>query len=117
MLKIKLAGIYIIEIDDYYYIGKSVSIFDRWSNHYCSLKLNKHHSPKLQDKFNEIGVLGMTFRVLEYVSLSDWKKVNKVKGKTAILAFSRFLVHKEREWMNKYSINFALNNDNKYFSK
>jgi hypothetical protein len=117
MLKVKLAGIYIIEIDDYYYIGKSVDVFSRWSNHYTSLKLNRHHSPKLQEKFNENKVTDIRFKVLEYVSLSDWKKTHQVKGKTAVLAFSRYLSTREREWMSKHSINYCLNNDDKYFSK
>ena len=116
MYKIKCGGIYIIECGDYYYIGKSVNIFDRWGQHYTALKQNKHSSSKLQAYFNEFGVLSMKFKVLEYVSLTEFKKSSKIKGKAAITAFNRHLLMLERKYMKNHSINFALNADNKYFS-
>ena len=113
---IKAAGIYIIECGDYYYFGKSVNIFSRWSSHYTSLKQNKHHSPLLQEKFNELGLKGLVFRVLEYISLTDYKKVSGLKGKELKNSFNRYLLQKEKEWMSRYSTNFSLNADKKYFT-
>lgn len=118
MLKIKLAGIYMIKIGDYYYIGKSLDILSsRWQTHYTLLKLNKHHSPLLQEKFNEFGVISMTFSILEYISITEFKKVSKTKGKELNKMFNRYLLQREKFWMSQYSVNFCLNKDNKYFSK
>lgn len=116
MYKIKLGGIYIIEAGDYYYIGKSVDMFSRWQNHYTTLKQNKHSSPKLQQVFNQLGVAGLTFRVLEYVSITEFKKTHQIKGKELNKKYSSYLLRLEKEWMKKYSINYSLNNDNKSFS-
>jgi len=117
LYKVKCAGIYKISIGEYYYIGKSVDVFSRWSSHYTLLKLNSHHSPELQCKFNdELGVISLTFSVLEYVSITEYKKENQMKGKELKKSFNRYLLSKEKEWMNLHSINFALNKDKKYFS-
>jgi hypothetical protein len=115
--KIKCGGIYIIEIGDYYYVGKSTSVFDRLVNHYLSLKLKKHHSPKLQQKFNEIGIEGLTFRVLEHISITDFKKTSGSKGKALNSAYNRLLLSKEKEWMGKFGIKKCLNNYDKWFKK
>lgn len=116
MIKIKVSGIYIIDIFDYYYIGCSVDIFSRWQSHYTDLKMNKHHSPKLQNFYNDFGLSKINFRVLEYISITDYKKSSNLKGNEAKIGFKRLLLQKEKEWMKKYSINYALNNDNKNFS-
>jgi hypothetical protein len=116
LYKVKCAGIYKISIGEYYYIGKSIDTFSRWSSHYTLLKLNKHHSPKLQSKFNELGVVGLTFCILEYVSITEYKKENQVKGKELKTQFNRYLLLKEKEWMKLHSINFSLNNDDKNFT-
>jgi hypothetical protein len=116
MFKFKLAAIYIIEIGDYYYIGKSLDVFSRWSSHYTSLKMNKHSSPLLQDCFNKHPIDNFNFRVLEYISLTDYKKQTNLKGKELDKQFNRYLLKKEKDWMNKYSIKFSLNNNNRYFN-
>lgn len=115
MYNIKAAGIYLIEIGDYYYLGMSVDIFSRWKSHYTSLKLNKHHSPKLQEMFNEFGLEGMSFKVLEYISITEFKKESKKKGKALTDEFRKHLLKKEKQWMSNYSINFSLNASNKNF--
>lgn len=116
MLKIKLGGIYIIEVGDYYYIGKSVDIYSRWQSHYTQLHLGKHHSPALQEQYNQYGVVGLTFRVLEYVSITEYKKLSQLKGKQLTYQFNRHLLSKEKLWMAKYSITYSLNKNNTYFS-
>ncbi len=115
MLKIKLGGIYIIEVGDYYYIGKSVDIYSRWQSHYTQLYLGKHHSPKLQEQYNQYGVAGLSFRVLEYVSITEYKKLSQLKGKQLTYQFNRNLLSKEKLWMSKYSITYSLNKNNTYF--
>lgn len=116
MIKIKLAGIYKISIGEYYYIGKSISIFDRWQSHYTSLKRGNHSSNLLQDHFNQYGVENLTFNVLERVSYTEWKKGSNLRGNELKKAFGRYLICKEREWMKKFSINYCLNKDDKWFS-
>ena len=116
MIKIKLAGIYKISIGEYYYIGKSLSIYDRWQSHYTKLKVGNHHSPALQLKFNELGVTSLTFSILEYVSITEYKKVSQMKGKELKTQFNRHLFNLEKKWMKSHSINFALNKNNKDFS-
>ena len=116
MFKIKLAGIYIIEIEDYYYIGKSMDVFSRWQSHYTQLKLNKHHSPKLQLYFNQYGLIKTNFKVLEYISITEYKKVSQMKGKQLTYQFNKHLLNREKWWMSQYSIHYSLNNNNKYFS-
>ena len=116
MYRRKIGGIYIIEIGDYYYIGKSVDIYMRWNSHYNDLTMGKHSSPLLQEMFNKYGVTSMNMRILEYISRTEYKSRTKLKGKEADKQFNRYLLNKEKEWMNKYSINYALNKMNKHFS-
>ena len=116
MYKVKCAGIYKISIGEYYYIGKSIDTFSRWSSHYTLLKQGSHHSPELQCKFNELGVVGLTFSILEYVSLTEYKKENQMKGKELKKSFNIYLLSREKFHMSNHSINFCLNKDKKYFS-
>jgi hypothetical protein len=116
MIKIRLSGIYKITIGEYYYIGKSLSIYDRWQGHYTKLKQGTHHSPELQSKYNELGVTSLTFSILEYVSITDYKKVSQMKGEQLKLQFNRHLLNLEKKWMKLHSINFALNKNNRDFS-
>ena len=116
MIKIKLACIYKISIGEYYYIGKSTDGFSRWQGHYTKLKQGTHHSPELQSKFNELGVTSLTFTILEYVSITDYKKVSQMKGEQLKLQFNRHLLNLEKKWMKLHSINFALNKINRDFS-
>lgn len=115
MIRIKLACIYIISIGEYYYIGKSLDWFGRLNSHYTLLKQGKHHSPKLQSLYNELGIENFSFRVLEYVSLTEFKKASKMKGKQLNKEFNKYLLMREKWWMSQYSINFSLNKDNKNF--
>lgn len=116
--KTRLAGIYIIvnTATNKYYIGKSVCIFERWQSHYSLLKQNKHHSPELQLEFNEYGIVNFEFKVLEYISKTDFKTLYKVKGKVLDKLFNTYLLQRERDCMKKYSVNQCLNSDKKYFT-
>ena len=67
--------------------------------------MNKHHSPKLQKLWNESKIEDWTFRILEYISLSEFKKTTEYKGKKLKDEFNKLLRKKEKEWMCKYSIN------------
>jgi len=115
--KIKLASIYKIEntITGYYYVGYSIDTFSRWNSHYTLIKTGKHSSPKLTDHWNSTEPHQWSFSILEYVSITEYKRVNQIKGKSLETSFRRHLLQREKYWMSLYSKNFALNKDDKYF--
>ena len=111
-----MAGIYKIEhISGYYYVGYSKSIFERWSSHYTSIKTNKHSSPEFQSLWLKTKPSEWSFSILEYISITDYKNLSQMKGKSLETGFRKLLLTKEKEWMKKYSINFSLNKDKKHF--
>ncbi|CAB4153785.1 GIY-YIG nuclease superfamily [uncultured Caudovirales phage] len=113
-----MAGIYKIENikTGYYYIGLSVDIFSRWSSHYTGIKTNKHSSTAFMQHWKDTEPSQWTFSILEYVSMTDYKIAHQIKGKALKDSFRKHLMVKEKEHMSKYSINYALNKDNKHFS-
>jgi hypothetical protein len=115
MIRVKIAGIYKISVGEFYYIGKSVSILDRWMSHVTGLVMGKHHSPELQNKFDIYGLGLFKFEIIEVCSLSEYKFDSKLKGKQLESSFNKYLLEKEKKHMNSYSINFCLNKDKKYF--
>lgn len=117
MYKVRMSGIYLIEHDSgYYYLGMSVDIFSRWSNHYTDIKKLKHSSNKLQELWLKTKPSEWSFKVLEYVSITEYKKASQMKGKSLENGFRKLLLSKEKEWMRKYSKTYALNKNDKYFS-
>jgi hypothetical protein len=116
MIQARIAGIYRISVGDYFYLGKSINIFSRWHSHTTSLIMNKHHSPEMQQRYNTEGLTSFRFEILETVSLSLYRKETLLKGKELEKAFNRLLLDKEKDWMNRHSINFCLNKDKKHFN-
>ena len=115
MRKPKIAGIYKISCGDYYYVGKSVNVGERWISHITLLVMGKHHSPELQEIYSNEGLTHFKFEILEVVSLSSYRKESGLKGKELEKSFNRFLLDKEKDWMRQHSINFCLNKDKKHF--
>lgn len=76
------SGIYIIFIDDEYYIGSSKNINKRITEHKRLLKQNKHYNKLLQNKYNLIKCL--TSYCIERVNIDN-------------------LFNKEQEYLDKYS--------------
>ena len=68
-MKTKIAGIYLISslINNKYYIGSSINIKRRWTEHNRYLKQNKHHSKHLQNHYNKHGKDVLVYSVLEEV--------------------------------------------------
>jgi len=117
MFRIKCAGIYKIEhITGFYYIGMSVDIFNRWASHYNEIRMKTHSSTELSELWNSTNTNEWTFTILEYVSITNFKNEFAVKKENIKTLFRRFLLNKEKEWMRKYSRNFALNKNKKSFS-
>ena len=115
---IKLAGIYKIENINtgFYYIGMSVDIFSRWGSHYTSIKNKKHSSPLFTTHWLETEPQDWRFSILEYVSITEYKKEHQIKGKALEASFRKHLLAREKNHMSQYSINWALNKNNKHFS-
>jgi hypothetical protein len=59
-------SIYMISIGDINYIGQALgTALSRWSSHIRLLRSNKHHCKALQESFNELGIAGVSFRILK----------------------------------------------------
>lgn len=68
---ISMIGIYKIIINDYYiYIGQSVNIEGRWSDHLSELRRNKHCNKKLQNTYNKYSNT-IKFEILEECDVSE----------------------------------------------
>ena len=64
-------GIYLIrnKINNKVYVGQSVNIKDRWSNHKRELEKGIHYNDHLQKSYNKYGKINIEFKVIEY-----WEK-------------------------------------------
>lgn len=73
----KLGGVYeIINIkNDKKYVGSSVYIKGRWSNHKSSLRRNKHGNNHLQNAWNKYGKQVFKFNVLVYCEPEEGLKI------------------------------------------
>lgn len=64
---IRLCGLYKIQSrikPERVYIGSAVNISKRWSLHLTELKMQRHHSKKLQNHYNKYGSSDLQFSVL-----------------------------------------------------
>jgi len=81
----KVTGIYKIESKlkpERVYTGSAVNMKQRWIRHLSDLKLNKHHSIKLQRHYNKYGQSDLIFIIIE-------------------LCFPEFLTAREQYYINK----------------
>ena len=60
------SGIYKISFRDTIYIGSSVDLYHRLSQHISTLRKNKHHSKMMQNYFNKYGESQFKIDILEY---------------------------------------------------
>lgn len=67
MAKEKVCGIYCIEnlINGKRYIGQSIDIYARWTNHKTELNRNRHNNEKLQNSWNKHGSDNFNFYILK----------------------------------------------------
>ena len=115
----KIAGIYKIthKATEQYYIGQSVDIFSRWGHHYHDLMCGKHSSKKFVEIWNNSNPDDFTFEIICKFSMTEFSQIHVGKKKVEIKKlFKSELLKLEKEWMKKYSKNFALNANNKHFS-
>lgn len=66
-------GIYLIKnnINGKVYVGSSVNIKKRFAEHKRILKLNEHHSNKLQNAWNKYGELAFSFYIIQHSLKED----------------------------------------------
>jgi group I intron endonuclease len=64
------SGIYLIKniVNNKIYIGSAKDINRRWVQHKSSLRLQTHHSKKLQNGFNKYGVDAFVYSIVELCS-------------------------------------------------
>lgn len=76
MAKEKICGIYCIEnlINHKKYIGSSINIYQRWSNHKSDLRGNRHHNNHLQDAWNKYGENNFKFSIIELCDEAEIKE-------------------------------------------
>lgn len=116
VLKVKITGIYKIQhINGYYYIGQSVSIIDRWSQHITDLYLAKHSSPLFQQLWDKSTITDWNFSILKHISKTELKSKSKLKGKAFEALLRKELLKKEKEIMALFNKDKALNKQNKHF--
>jgi group I intron endonuclease len=73
------AGVYMIECErnGAYYIGSSVNLRSRISNHKNKLATGKHRNKRLQRTADKYGVDSLDFRILEYCDTEDTIKLEQ----------------------------------------
>lgn len=104
----KYAGVYQIvnKINNKVYIGGTLDLRERLSNHISELRNNHHHSIYLQRAFNKYGVNNFYFEILD-ICESNWDIIESIEQ-------NYFNIHKENFVKNTYNI---LNISNRGFSK
>jgi hypothetical protein len=118
MNRIKLSGIYKIQHSSgYYYIGMSKCVFSRFSGHYTDIRKCRHSSPAFMSLWLNSTPSEWIFQILEYTSITEFKKVSGLKGKALSLGFGRHLRILEKRHMSEHSVNWALNKDRKHFAQ
>ena len=113
-----MAGIYsIVHIPTgRIYIGMSVDIFTRWQSHYSQMRMGTHTSTALTYLWSQTEPSEWSFSVLEYISISEYKRVSQMTGKQLTNGFRTLLLKREKHHMKNHSINLSLNKNNKSFT-
>ena len=73
----KHAGIYQIELDGFFYIGKSNDVFLRWSSHLTDLFYKRHHNKPLQEHFDVSNYRNLKFTILKICSKKELSALEK----------------------------------------
>lgn len=68
------SGIYRLVSNDVIYVGSSVNLLRRLTDHFRFLKNNKHQNPHLQNHYNKYGVDSFSYYVIEFCDTSCLKE-------------------------------------------
>lgn len=115
-----LSGIYQIRniINNKVYIGKSVNLNNRKSQHFLSLRKNIHKNFKLQGSVNKHGINNFVFEILEICKDIDTKEINYInKFNTCKTGYniSSDIQHMSEKWITK--LKYLRKNDPKYIKQ
>jgi len=87
------------------YIGSSIYLRNRNSNHLSALKIGNHPNLDFQQAFNKYGLHNLVYEILEYVENDLF--LNKTISKKE---FATILFEKEQLYLNKYYAQEYINN-------
>jgi group I intron endonuclease len=98
-----MIGVYMIlnNTDNKKYIGSSVDVKSRLTQHLWLLKNNKHHNSYLQNSFTKLGEKNFTFKILETCTLEN------------IIDRENFYIGKYKTLYNQNGYNLCLVSDNR----
>lgn len=116
----KESGIYQIRniINDKIYIGKSINLINRKSQHFLNLRKNTHKNFKLQGSVNKHGIDNFVFEILEKCDDIDTKEINYInKFNTCKTGYniSSAVQHMSEKWITK--LKYLRKNDPKYIKQ
>ncbi len=116
----KESGIYQIRniINGKIYIGKSINLNNRKSQHFLSLRKNIHKNFKLQGSVNKHGINNFVFEILEICKDIDTKEINYInKFNTCKTGYniSSDIQHMSEKWITK--LKYLRKNDPKYIKQ
>ena len=110
----KKKGIYVIHCvsDNRLYIGSSVNMLARKSQHITSLRNKKHHSYLMQEAFDELGENNFKFYVLRLIDNSDLFIIEGDKDEKEIeRELKRKIKSVEQSFLDSYSPTFNIEDD------
>lgn len=96
-------GIYKITniINNKIYIGSSINLYNRKSQHLKLLKYGKHENSYLQNSFNKYGEENFKWEIIEYVEIID----DREKLKEILLNREQFYLDEYKSYDNKIGYN------------
>lgn len=102
-----MVGIYKIKnkVNHKVYIGESINVKARWSNHRSDLRKGTHHSKYLQADWNRYGEKAFKFSIVERFWFT--KFANKDKIKIMLLLREAYYMDKYNALMN-YNIEYSV---------
>lgn len=112
--KSKWRGIYIIHciFDNRIYIGSSMNMLTRKSQHLSGLRNKKHHSFLLQEAFNELGEINFRFYALQLIDKNDLFMINHFENEEEIeRALKKETKALEQSYLNSYTPTFNVDDD------
>lgn len=72
-------GVYYIRSDGKLYVGSSIGISERISEHFTHLRGNRHCNKELQESYNQFGEELVEFGVIEYVTSKSVLRVRELE--------------------------------------
>lgn len=92
LYNIKCMGIYIIKINNIYYIGETLDYNNRLQTHINDLLNNRHHNKKLQKEFNLDKNINNVFCIIDkkYCMINNGE--NKLISNIVLLYYEKYII-------------------------